>query len=216
MKYITLDDRLAEYIDRHRSRPDDTVYDEIRSLTRKFGEHAVMQVPDHQASFMTIITKLIGAKTALEIGTFTGASSVAIARGLPPGGKLTCLDHNIEWTNVARAIWKKYQIEDKIELHIGDAVGLLTQLPSTPLFDLVHVDADKRMYDTFFETALPLVRSGGLFVFDNMLRRGTVTDASNDPFVLAVQEMNQKLANDPRVEAVLLEVGDGLQFCRKV
>lgn len=216
LKHTVLTNELFEYLTKQRSGADETIFDQIRVATEQFGEDAIMQIPDHQGTFLTILTKLIGAKTALEIGTFTGASSICIARGLPIDGQLICMDMSQEWTDVAKSFWKQDGLENKVELQLGDALESLSRLPESTVFDFVHIDAEKLLYDRFFEATLPLVRAGGLFVFDNMLRGGRVVSDSPDDRTLAIMKLNQKLATDSRVETVLLEVGDGLQICRKV
>ena len=216
LKHTVLTSELFEYLTKQRTGANDGIFDEIRAATAEFGEDAVMQIPDHQGSFMTILARLIGAKSALEIGTFTGASSICIARGLAEGGQLICMDMSQEWTDVARRFWKQDGVEDKIELQLGDAIESLEKLPADTVFDLVHIDAEKSLYDAFFEAALPHVRSGGVFVFDNMLRGGRVVSDSPDDRTVAIMKLNAKLAADSRIESVLIEVGDGLQICRKV
>ena len=213
-RFIEFSNELMSYVDQSRTQIDDELLSELRQSTAQFGEDAIMQIPDAQGTFMTLITRLIGAKTALEIGTFTGHSSICIARGLPEDGKLVCLDLSREWTDVAQQFWAKAGLRDRIELRLGDALETLAGINDLQ-FDLVHIDADKTQYDSYFEAALPMVRSGGLFVFDNMLRAGRVVDADPDPGTAALIKLNEKLSRDSRVETVLLTIGDGLQFCRK-
>jgi caffeoyl-CoA O-methyltransferase len=125
------------------------------------------------------------------------------------------MDMSQEWTDVAKTFWEKDGVASKIELQIGDALESISQLEPGIVFDLVHIDAEKTLYDDFFEAALPKVRSGGVFVFDNMLRAGAVVDQDSDDGTESIKRLNKKLANDPRVETVLLTIGDGIQLCRK-
>lgn len=214
-KFLTLNDDLYAYVETARTPDIDSLLVELREETAKFGEDAQMEIPNDQGTLMTILTKLLGVQRALEIGTFTGHSSICIARGLPEDGKLFCLDLNKEWTDVARAYWHRAGLDAKIELHLGDALEILPSLDVSGQFDLVHIDAEKTLYDSFYEAALPLVRPGGLFVFDNMLRGGRVVDVDTDERTEAIKQLNEKLAADSRVETVLLTVGDGIQLCRK-
>lgn len=215
LKYNVLNDQLVEFINAQRSHADDNLLQELRIETAQFGDDAGMQISDAQGSFLTIITRLLGVRSALEIGTFTGHSSICIARGLPEDGKLICLDASEEWTAVAQRYWAKAGLTEKIELRIGDAIESLKLLSEHDPFDLVHIDAEKTLYDQFFESALPHVRQNGLIIFDNMLWGGRVVDQDPDERTQAVFQMNLKLANDARVETVLISIGDGIQFCRK-
>ena len=199
----------------HRSDANDPLLAELRAETSKFGADAVMQISDVQGSFLTILTRLTQVQSALEIGTFTGHSSICIARGLSDDGRLLCLDMSEAWTDVARKYWRKAGLTEKIELRLGDALESLGNLLPSDRFELVHIDAEKTLYDQFFELALPHVVPNGLIIFDNMFWGGQVAEPEPDERTQAVQEMNEKLANDPRVETVLLSIGDGVQFCRK-
>jgi len=214
-RFIQYTDELMKYVEDSRTHDGDKLLAELRKETAQFGEDAIMQIPNYQGTFLTIVTKLISAQTALEIGTFTGHSSICIARGLPADGKLICLDMSEEWTNVAKSFWQKAGLAERIELRLGDALETIKGLEDQQ-FDLVHIDAEKSQYDAYFEAALPLVRSGGLFVFDNMLRAGRVALQDADELTEAIKVLNAKLSRDPRVETVLVTLGDGIQFCRKV
>ena len=216
MKRLALNEELARYVRNAHSAAGDPLLVELREVTARFGADAVMQIPDHQGTFLTLITKLVGAKTALEIGTFTGHSSICIARGLPPEGRLLCLDMSRQWTDVAREFWHKAGVASKIELQLGEALESLAALDPSVTFDLVHIDAEKTLYDEFFEAAFPLVPPGGAFLFDNMLRGGRVVQSPADEQTESIKALNEKLASDPRVETVLIEIGDGVQLCRKV
>ena len=214
-KYTAVTDQLAEFMAAHRSDANDPLLAELRAETSKFGADAVMQISDVQGSFLTIITRLTKVQSALEIGTFTGHSSICIARGLRDDGRLLCLDMSEPWTDVARRYWRKSGLIEKIELRLGDALESLGNLLPSDMFELVHIDAEKTLYDQFFELVLPHVVPNGLIIFDNMLWGGKVAEPEPDERTRAVQKMNEKLASDPRIETVLLSIGDGVQFCRK-
>ena len=216
-KYNVMNDGLVEFIYQHHSFADDPVLDELEKVTlERFPEDASMQVSREQGSFLRLITQVLNVQMALEIGTFTGHSSICIARGLGYSGRLVCLDMSREWTDVAQEFWGKDGVDNKIELRLGDALESLASMPDEEVFDLVHIDAEKTLYDRFFESVLPRVRQNGLIIFDNMLWGGRVVEANQDDRTRAIKDLNRKLATDSRVESVLLPVGDGIHFCRKI
>jgi caffeoyl-CoA O-methyltransferase len=213
-KFIALDAPLYDFICESRSHTGDALLAELRSVTDELGDDARMQISPEQGSFLRILTAATGARNALEIGTFTGYSSICIARGLPDDGRLTCLDVNREWTQIAERYWNRAGIAERIELLIGPALETLTVLNLEKPLDLVFIDALKTEYAAYFEAVLPLVRPNGLILFDNMLWGGSVTADCQDESGKAVVALNRKLAADPRVETVLLPVADGIQMCR--
>ncbi len=213
-KFITLNAPLYDYVCAGRSHSDDPLLAELRRVTDELGDDARMQISPEQGSFLQVLTAATGARQALEIGTFTGYSSLCIARGLPENGKLTCLDVSREWTEIAARFWLEADVARKIDLRIGPALETLATLNlSTPL-DFVFIDALKVEYDAYFEAVLPLVRPNGLILFDNMLWGGSIIDDGKDESGEALDVLNRKLAGDPRVETVLLPVADGIQMCR--
>lgn len=217
-KFVSLTDELYQYVLAHRSNADDPVLEALREETQSLGEISRMSISPDQASFLTFLVSTIGAKWAVEVGTFTGSSSIAIARGLISGGKLTCFDQDFKWTSIARRYWMRAGLQEKIELKLGNARDLLAHFrPARPL-DFVFIDADKESYDLYYEAILPNVRLGGVIVFDNMLMSGKVINVADrhTPSVRAIDQLNQKLATDPRVHAVLLPIADGLYVCRKI
>jgi caffeoyl-CoA O-methyltransferase len=158
----------------------------------------------------------IGARNALEVGTFTGYSSICIARALPAKGRLICLDASEEWTAVARRYWAEAGVKKRIELRLGPAIPALKALERRLTFDFVFIDAEKTEYEAYYELALPHVRRNGLILFDNMLWHGRVAEPkATEREARAVHALNRKLAKDRRIEAVLLPVADGIQLCRK-
>jgi caffeoyl-CoA O-methyltransferase len=166
---------------------------------------------------MEILARAIGAREAVEIGTFTGYSALAVARGMGPKGHLLCLDVNEEWTAIAREHWERAGVADRIELRLGPALDSLQTLPAGEQFDLAFVDADKTGYPDYVELLLPRLRPGGLLLLDNTLRQGHVLPSypATDEGTLALIELNQALAHDPRVEVVMLPLADGVTIARK-
>ena len=218
LKYLTLNDTLYRYASAHRSDAADPLLADLRKETEAFGEDAKCQISEEQGSFMQLLVAAIGAKSAIEVGTFTGYSSTCIARGLGQDGQLICIDRNKQWTDVARRYWAKAGVEDRIELRLGPAVELLQQLDPQLVFDFAFIDAAKDQYDTYYELILPHVRPNGLILLDNMLWAGRIASgaAADDPLGKAIDALNRKLANDRRVEVVLLPIADGIQVCRKL
>ena len=217
LKYTALNDGLYRYVMECRSAGVDKVLEALRRETRKkFPGDAQMQIPRDQASFMTLLVAAIGAHAAIEVGTFTGLSSICIARGLPKNGKLLCLDLSEEWTSVAKKYWVKATVADKIELRLGPAIDSLKKLPLQPAFDFAFIDAHKPEYDDYYELILPRMNPNGLILFDNMLAGGRLggNKPPTHPNAKAVDKLNRKLSRDPRVQSVLLPIGDGVTMCR--
>ena len=216
LKYIALNDRLYRYLCACRTGSDDPVLDALRRETEALGGISRMQISREQGSFMTLLVATIGAASAIEVGTFTGYSSICIARGLRAEGRLLCLDASEEWTTIARRYWKRAGVRKRIELRLGPAIATLKKLDRGLVFDFAFVDAAKEEYDAYYELILPRVRSNGLILFDNMLWGGRLgTTRINQASGRAIDKLNRKLARDKRVESVLLPIADGLQLCRK-
>jgi caffeoyl-CoA O-methyltransferase len=216
LKYLSLDDRLYQYLRRFRSDAGDPILQQLRAETTALGDISRMQISEDQATFMGLLVAAIGAKSAIEVGTFTGSSSLCVARALPPGGRLLCLDQSEEWTAIARKYWTKAGVQDRIELRLGSAIALLQALEADLTFDFAFLDADKTEYDAYYELVLPRVRPNGLILFDNMLDGGKVAaQPIEDARARSIDAMNKKLVKDPRVETVLLSIADGIQLCRK-
>jgi caffeoyl-CoA O-methyltransferase len=178
-----------------------------------------MQISPEQGRFMAFLTELIGAKRYLEVGVFTGYSSLSVALAMPPDGRVVACDRSEEWTQVARRYWREAGVLDKIELRLGFALDTLDGLLESGArgtFDFVFVDADKESALEYYERGLELLRKGGLFAFDNALWAGRVADPKNDePSTLGVRALNQRASNDPRVSATLVPIGDGLLLATK-
>ena len=215
-KYVALNDRLYEYLVRSRSDVADPLLAELRAETAALGEVSICQISDEQGTFLSVLVAAMGARNAIEVGTFTGYSALCIARALSAGGKLICLDQNKEWTDIARKYWTKAGLQDRIDLRLGDAIQSLRQLQPGLTFDFVFIDADKTQYETYYELLLPRVRQNGLLLFDNMLWAGKLVGAPiQEATGRAIDALNQKLPKDDRIESVLVSVADGIQICRK-
>jgi caffeoyl-CoA O-methyltransferase len=175
-----------------------------------------MQVAPEQGAFMTLITRAIGAKRVVEVGTFTGYSALCIARGLPDDGWLLACDVSEEWTAIARRHWERAGVAKRIELRLGPAIETLRALPQEPRFDMGFIDADKPSYPAYYEEILKRLRPGGLVLVDNVLWFGRVVDpAADDPQTRAIRAFNDAVAADPRVDCAMLPVSDGLTILRK-
>lgn len=215
-KALQLTPELYGYLIAHGSPPDELLSRLTAETTASFRYSAGMQVPPEQGTFLTLITRLIGARRALEIGTFTGYSSICIARGLADGGLLTTCDLSADWTAVARKYWQQAKVADRIELRLGPALRTLRELPASADLDLAFIDADKAEYVSYWEEIVPRIRSGGVILADNTLAHGRVVDpVSQDDYVQGVRDFNDHAAADSRVELVLLPIGDGLTLARK-
>lgn len=194
------------------------VLKKLREETLKMNE-ASCQISPEQGQFMQMLVKLMNVKKALEIGVFTGYSSISVASALPEDGKLIALDINVEYTSTAREYWIEAGVDHKIDLRIAPAVQSLKEMQTSEnfnSFDFVFIDADKSSYDAYYELTLPLLKQNGLIIFDNVLRDGRVADTNiNDPDTIALRELNEKLLNDERVDISMLPVADGLTLVRK-
>jgi caffeoyl-CoA O-methyltransferase len=211
---FALDDAVHDYVVAH-STPLDDVQRELIDTTAALGAVAGMQTGPDQVVLLTLLTRAIGARRAVEVGTFTGASSLAIAKGLPADGRLVCCDVSEEWTAIARDAWAKAGLADRIDLRIGPATETLRSLGDEAI-DLAYVDANKDGYIDYFEAIVPRLRPGGLLLADNTLWSGRVADPSaDDENTLAIRAFNDHVVADPRVEAVVVSIGDGLTVCLK-
>src|SRR5256886_166095 len=196
--------------------PLDDVQRDLIAETEALGGISMMQIAPEQGAFMTLLTRLIGARHAIEVGTFTGYSAISIARGLPEDGTLLCCDVNEEWTAIARKYWERAGVDDKIELRIAPAIETLRSLPAEEQFDLAFIDADKPNYPSYYEEVLARLRRNGVILVDNTLWAGAVTDANaDDDNTKAIRAFNDAVAADNRVASTILTVGDGLTLIRK-
>jgi caffeoyl-CoA O-methyltransferase len=216
LKYTPLNGRLFKYLCAARSVENEGALESLRSVTEAMGDIAEMQIGRDQGSFMTLLVAAIGAREAIEVGTFTGFSAICIARGLPKDGRLLCMDVSREWTSIARKYWVRAGVDKKIELRLGPAAESLKKLERGRKFDFAFIDADKPGYDTYYELVLPRMRRNGLILFDNMLWGGRLGKKGRikHPNGYAINRLNHKLARDRRVQSVLLSIGDGVNLCR--
>src|SRR6266567_4723589 len=207
---------LNAYLTAHSSPPDAVLRELANETAELFPTETGLAIAPEQGTLMTLLTQLAGATSAVEVGTFTGYSSICIARGLASGGRLLCCDISEEWTTVARKYWEKAGLSDRIELRLGPAIDTLRFLPDEEIFDLAFIDADKGGYLGYWREVVPRVRAGGLIMVDNTFSHGRVIDAGNDnPLVIAVRDFNDHAAADDRVDLVMVPIGDGLTLARK-
>jgi caffeoyl-CoA O-methyltransferase len=215
IKTLGLEPELHRYLVAH-GNPPDAVLTDLISDTRAMGGIARMQISQEQGSFLTMLAKLLDAKLIVEVGTFTGYSSVCLARGLSAGGRMICCDVSEEYTSRAVKAWKQAGLADRIELKLAPGAETLRALPNDPPIDLAFIDADKSGYDTYYEEILKRLRPGGVIAVDNVLWGGRIIDASDTSAdTLALRALNDKIVADERVEAVMLPIADGLTLCRK-
>jgi caffeoyl-CoA O-methyltransferase len=215
-KSIIVTQAVQDYAVAHSSSPPDDVQRSLIEATRALGGISMMQISPDQGAFMTLLTRLVGARFAVEVGTFTGYSSICIARGLAEGGRLLCCDVSEEWTAIAKEHWEPAGVADRIELRIGPATDTLRALPVDPPIDLAFIDADKPGYRTYYDEIVERVRPGGVVLLDNVLWSGNVVDESDQSEnTVAIRAVNDHVAADPRVEAVMLPIADGLTLARK-
>jgi caffeoyl-CoA O-methyltransferase len=212
-----LSEALHEYVVAHSTQPDQVLLDLADETSRRFGPSARMQIGPEQGRFMTLLAQLTGARNAVEVGTFTGYSSICVARGLADGGKLLCCDVSEEWTSVARQYWQRAGLTDRIELRLGPAARTLAALPDGTSFDFAFIDADKTSYVEYWDLVVPMIRPGGVILVDNTLSHGQVVDlADQNDSVQGIRRFNGHAVADSRVELVLLPIGDGLTLARKL
>jgi len=193
----------------------------LRRLREETAAHprATMQITPEQGQFMALLIQLMGARTTLEVGVFTGYSSLAVALALPADGRIVACDVSEEYTAVARRYWCEAGVDHMIDLHLKPALETLQELLSTSLrgrFDLAFIDADKTSYEGYYECALQLLRPGGIILVDNVLWSGRVADPSEqDADTVALRAFNQKLLADSRVALSMLPLGDGVTLALK-
>lgn len=208
---------LGDYI-RSVSLRDSDLLARLRKETATLPDH-MMQLMAEEAQFLAFLARLIGAKKTLEVGVFTGYSSLCVAMALPLDGRIVACDVSEEWTSIARRYWKEAGVDKKIDLRIRPAVETLKQLVADGqrgTFDMAFIDADKQNYQNYYELALELLRPGGLIAADNVLWDGSVIDPKDqDASTVAIREFNKKVHADERVDISLVPIGDGLMLARK-
>jgi len=214
-KSVVVTKEVHDYLVAHGT-PPDAGQELLIAETAELGGVSRMQIAPEQGAFMTLLARLVDARFAVEVGTFTGYSSICLARGLAPGGRLLCCDVSEEWTDIARGHWAQAGVDDRIDLVIGPAADTLRALPADPPIDLAFIDADKPGYRTYFDEIVERLRPGGLVLLDNVLWGGAVVDdADEGEDVVAIRAVNEHVAADERVEAVMLPIADGLTIARK-
>ncbi len=217
-KTAGLAEDLYDYMVRTTVRDDD-ILRRLREETLQTGGWSAMQIAPDQGQFMALLARLAGARQALEVGVFTGYSSLCVARALGEGGSLVALDVSEEWTAIARRYWAEAGVAERIDLRLAPAVESLERLVAegrAGSFDIAFIDADKENYDTYYERALVLVRQGGLILIDNVLWGGAVVDDSDQSAdTRAIRAINEKVGADDRVDMAMVPTGDGLTIARK-
>lgn len=200
---------LADYVRSQVSPQDPLLADLAADTAARFPDHVNLQIAPEQGALLSVLTRLSGARHAVEVGTFTGYSSVCIARALPPGARLVCVDASREWTDVARGWWMRADVADRIELRVGDAHQLVPALEDTPV-DLAFVDADKEGYPLYYAELLTRLAPDGVLAFDNTLAHGDVVAPEPGSTAATIAAFNDLLRADDRVDVVQVPIGDGL------
>jgi caffeoyl-CoA O-methyltransferase len=205
---------LHDYLVAHGT-PPDPVLRVLAEETAALGDLARLQVAPEEGALLTLLTQLLGATRAVEVGTFTGYSALCIARGLAPGGRLLCCDVSEDWTAVARRAWAAAGVEDRIDLVLAPAQDTLDALPDEASLDLAFIDADKDGYVGYWEAVVRRLRPGGLVVVDNVLSHGRVLDPAATGNAAAIRRFNTHARADDRVDLVMLPIADGLTIARR-
>jgi len=216
-KFIALDNKLYDYLLAHGHNSDPVLHGLVRETQEKLGRRAGMQIAPEQGTFMTLLARAIGARRAIEVGTFTGYSAICIARGLTADGSLLCCDVSEEWTAIAQRYWEQAGVAGRITLKLAPALDTLRTLPPDAAFDFAFIDADKTNYRHYYEEILRRTRAGGLILVDNVLWNGAVLaekDQTDD--TRAIRAFNDFAVTDKRVELVMLPISDGLTIARKL
>jgi caffeoyl-CoA O-methyltransferase len=213
VKHLSITPAIQDYVTRYGTGQDE-VLRWVVEQTDALGHFAIQQIVPEEGTLLTMLARLVGAESAVEVGTFTGYSSLCLARGLSPTGRLLCCDDNEDWTKIAQEAWRRAGVAERIELRLGSAVETLRRLPGAATIDLSFIDADLRNHAEYYEQLVTRARPGGLVVIDNTLIRGRVVDAADED-ARAVHEFNEFLARDDRVDVVLLPFHDGLTLARR-
>jgi len=210
------DEAIVAYALAHSTPPDEVQQRLIEATSDAAGDFALMQISPLQGAFMSVLTGVLRPRLAVEVGTFTGYSALAVARALPEGGRLVCCDISEEWTAIGRPHWEEAGVADRIDLRIGPALDTLRALPDEPTVDLAFVDADKPSYADYYEELLRRLSPTGVILVDNTLWSGAVLDDdATDDNTVALRAFNDMVAADPRSEVVQLPLGDGVTMIRR-
>lgn len=216
-KITSLTQDLYRFMLRNRTSEDQLLGELRRETEERVGALAGMMISEEQGLFLRILVAAINAKRVVEVGTFTGYSAACMAAALPADGRLLCCDVSEEWTSIGARYWRRSGLSDRIELRLAPALDTLRALPGDPPLDFAFVDADKDNYVAYFEALLPKLRTNGLLAFDNVMWHNWMMDAANqDAETIGIREFNDHILGDPRIETVMLHVGDGLTLIRKL
>jgi caffeoyl-CoA O-methyltransferase len=206
---------VSDYLLAHCTPADDLLRELAAETREAFPGAAGMQVSHDEGELLTMLARLTGARLAVEVGVFTGYSSICIARGMAGDGHLLACDVSEQYTALARRYWKRAGLEERIELRIAPALDTLRALPADPVIDLAFIDADKGGYPIYYEELVTRLRPGGLLILDNVLYGGEVLAPAPPGSALAVSQLNDTVVADPRVESVMLPVRDGVTLARR-
>jgi caffeoyl-CoA O-methyltransferase len=214
-KFVSMTPELHAYVARLYV-PPDPLLQRLVEETEALGSPARMQVAPDEGRLLQLLARSIGARYAIEVGTFTGYSAISIARGLTDDGKLLCCDVNEEWAAIARRYFREAGLDRRIELRVAPALETLRALPRTESLDFAFIDADKTSYTDYYEEILRRLRPGGLILIDNVLWGGAVVDANDSSeSTVAIRSVNEHVATDERVDAMIVPIADGLTVARK-
>ncbi|MFC5288564.1 O-methyltransferase [Actinokineospora guangxiensis] len=207
---------LSDYLLAHSTQPDALLRELAEETHRTFPDASGMQISHDEGEFLTMLVRITGARRAVEVGVFTGYSSLCIARGLPADGTLLACDVSEEWTSVAQRYWTRAGVADKIDLRIAPALDTLRALPAEESIDIAFIDADKVSYPAYYEEIITRLRPGGLVLLDNVLRGGRVLNPDpSDEATTAIMHTNDLVVADSRVDVVMLPLRDGVTIARK-
>ena len=214
-KFTTLDESLYAYLVEKGTRQDD-VLRRLAEETERMGDIAVMQIGPDEGAFMTLLVRAIGARRALEVGTFTGYSAICIARGLPADGELVACELSEDYAKTARRWFDEAGVSERVDLRLGSALETLRAMPTEEAFDFAFIDANKDDYPGYYEECLARLRPGGVIAVDNVLGAGRVVDpAPEDEQARGIVELNQRLATDERVDIAMVPIADGVTLALK-
>jgi caffeoyl-CoA O-methyltransferase len=213
-KYLQLSPELYEYLIGHGARQDDLLAD-VERETEALGGIAVMQIGPDEGAMLALLARAVGARFAVEVGTFTGYSAICVGRALPPDGRLLCCEVSEEWAATARANVERAGLADRVEMRVAPAIETLRALDADPPVDFAFVDADKTGYPDYYEELLRLMRPGALMVLDNVLLGGRVLEPGDDETGRTMHALNERIAADERVDCAMLGVADGVTIVRK-
>lgn len=216
-KITSLTQDLYRFMLRNRTVEEQLLGELRRETEERIGGLAGMMISEEQGLLLRILVAASGAKRVVEVGTFTGYSAACMATALPADGRLVCCDVSREWTSIGVPYWRRGGLSDRIDLRIAPALDTLRELPGQPPIDFAFVDADKDNYVAYFEALLPKLRPNGLLAFDNVMWHNWMMDAANqDAETIGIREFNDHILGDPRIETVMLHVGDGVTLIRKL